>query len=212
MLSLLEVIKLGNHLTGVEEQKVKLLLMKLRRTKGITPQEITENNVTRTFYNFEGVIQILSSMFSLDEPLADLAMKAQKSKEEIGRSLRTIFASRFLDIVEWQNYAVIKGIGKIPLKYKEALVGLRDEVFRSIEGFFRNDEPLARSNPKRSRRLNEVLKGILGICALVEPHEEEEEEQFSCEVPQPTLGSSMVPVTSAQISSSRKASYPDIQF
>lgn len=86
-------------------------------------------------------------------------------------------------------------------------------MFQSIEGFFRNNEPLARSNPKRSRRLNEVLKGILGICALVEPHEEEEEEeQFSCEVPQPTLGMSMVPVTSAQIDSSKKASYPDIQF
>ena len=210
MFSFLQITKVVSHLTGVDEQKVKLLLLKLRRTKGITPHQITESNVNHTFYNFEGVVESISSVFSLDELLTDLAIKAQKSKEEILRSLRRLFASRFLDIVEWQNYAVVKGIGKIPLKYKEALVGLRNKVFRSIEGFFRNDEPLVRNNPERSRRLNEVLKRILGICALVEPHAEEE-DLFSREVSQPTLGMSMSPLTSAQFNFSRKASYPDIQ-
>ncbi|XP_068741933.1 WD repeat-containing protein 87-like [Montipora capricornis] len=204
VVSLSKIFKVVTFVTGVDKQKAKLLLLKLKRTKRIAPQEITRNDsITQEAYSFGDIMEIIFLTSPFKEVLSDLAWKARKTREEILRPVRGLFSSRSLDIIEWQNFAVIRGVGKIPLKYHEALVGLRNEVFQTIDKCSSDGVPLMRSKTKEARRFSDVLKGILGLCSLMEP-ELAAENQFMSEVPQATLGQCMVSLTTPEIDVGRK--------
>ena len=181
-----------------------LLLLKMKRTKRIIPlTTVQENNTTQEYYSVVDLMELICQLPPFDEVLENLARKASRSKEEILLNIRGLFRSESFSVIERGNYAVINGLGRLPLRYQELLLTLRNEVLRNIEGLFGNADSLASGRTGVAKKFNSVVEGILGFCAILEP-EMEDEDLFSCVPSQETWGKYIGLRTSLQIDTARQ--------
>ena len=181
-----------------------LLLLKMKRTKRIIPlTTVQENNTTQEYYSVVDLMELICQLPPFDEVLENLARKASRSKEEILLNIRGRFRSESFSVIERRNYAVINGLGRLPLRYQELLLTLINEVLRNIEGLFGNADSLASGRTGVAKKFNSVVEGILGFCAILQP-EMEDEDLFSCLPSQETWGQYIGPRTSLQIDTARQ--------
>lgn len=182
-----------------------LLLLKMKRTKSIIPVTVQEeDNTVQQYYNVGHLMELVCRLPPFDKFLADLAGKASKSKEEILMNMRGLFQSESLGSIAWGNSAVISGVGRLPLKYQDALLGLRNEVLLSIGGSLGKVESLTGSKTGAKRSLSGALKDILGLCAIWDP-QMEVEDPLACVISQ-DLEQYIGPRSSLQIDA-RKVSH-----
>ena len=180
LLSATQIFQLTDDLMGLSQRSAMLLLLKMKRTKRIIPQQIAqEDNTIQHFYNVGDLLEIICQLPPFDDVLANLARNTSKSKEEILMNIRGLFSrSEGLITIERGDYVVINGLGRLPLKYQESLLQLRNEMLQNIEGFLRNVESLTSGKTEMARTFRSLLEGILWLCAILEP-EMEMEDQFS---------------------------------
>ena len=183
-----------------------LLLLKMKRTKSIIPLTVQqEDNTVQQYYNVGHLMEIVCRLPPFKDVLADLAGKASISKEEILMNMRALFQSESLGSIARGNSAVVSGVGRLPLKYQDALLGLRNEVFRRIGESLGKVEWLTGSTTGAERSLSGALKGMLGLCAIWDP-QMEVEDPLACVLSQETLELYTGPRTSLQIDA-RKVSH-----
>lgn len=180
LLSLTQILQVIDCVMGLNQRSAMLLLLKMKRSKRIIPQQIAqEDDSIQQFYNVGNLLEIICQVTPFDEILENLARKASKSKEEILMNMRGLFRSEFLITIERGNYVLINDLGRLPLKYQEALLRIRKDVLKNIEGFLSNAESLTPSRTEVARTFNSLLEGILWFCAILEP-DMETEDQISC--------------------------------
>ena len=181
-----------------------LLLLKMKRTKRIIPlTTVQENNTTQGYYSVVDLMELIGQLPPFNEVLENLARKASRSKEEILLNIRGLFRSESFSVIERENYAVINGLGRLPLRYQELLLTLRNEVIRNTEGLFGNADSLASGRTGVAKKFNSVVECILGFCAILEP-EMEDEDLFPCVPSQETWGQYIGPRTSLQNDNARQ--------
>lgn len=170
LLSLTQILKVMDCVIGLTQPSAMLLLLKMKRTKRITPKQIAqEDGIIQEFYTMGDLLEVLCQMPPFAEYLASLALKASKSKEEILMNMRGLFRSESLNTLQRGNHVVINGFGKLPLKYLESLLDLKRNVFESINGYLGDVNSLSSRNIQVSKSFTSLLKSGLWFCAILEP-------------------------------------------
>ena len=162
---------------GLAQPSAMLLLLKLKRTKRITPKQIAQEDGTiQKFYTIGDLLEVLCQMSPLAEDLVRLAHNVSKSKQEILMNLRTLFRWESLNTLQRANRVVINRIGRLPLHYLESLLDLRRKVFESINGYLGNAYSVSPSSIEVSKSFISLLKSGLWFSAILEPDNGEDDD------------------------------------
>lgn len=176
LLSLTQILKVMDCVIGLTEPSAMLLLLKLKRTKRITPKQIAQEDGTiQKFYTMGDLLEVLCQMSPLAEGLLRLAHNTSKSKEEILMNMRTLFRWESLNTLQRGDRVVLNGIGRLPLNYLESLLDLRRNVFESINGYLGNGDSVSPSGIDVSQSFISLLKSGLWFSAILEPDNGEDD-------------------------------------
>ena len=173
LLSLQQILQVMNCVTGLSQNSNMLLLLKMKRTKRITPQNIAqEDGTVQQFYDVGDLLEAICRLPPVSSFLAQLARKTSKNKEKILINMRGIFRPESLITTKRDDFVVINGLGRLPSKCQDTLITLRDSILQNIDSSLRNVESLTSGNAELMRTFTSSLEGILWACANLEPEME----------------------------------------